>query len=147
MLKMKLSTGETLEISFRHEPPGHSPWPNSECCLRVNNVLYVGTARLHPNDNFSRQKGRKVSLQDALWRAGLTKAQRQEVWDQYRALQTVPVRHIAREALTLQEALDALDSLKRDLQKGIPYGVTVVLSIQRLEALTMEATVIGEPTA
>jgi len=57
------------------------------CVIEVSendaHVLHaVGEAHLHPNDNYSRNRGRRVSLSRAL--AGFAKRERAAFWSAYR---------------------------------------------------------------
>lgn len=51
----------------------------------VFNVLGQGMSVCHPNDQFRKAMGRKVSLTAALTAAGLDLNERESVWDNYRA--------------------------------------------------------------
>lgn len=44
----------------------------------------IGFAKCHPNDNFSKEKGRQKSLAKALEDACFTKSERGDVWHTYR---------------------------------------------------------------
>ena len=49
--------------------------------VKASVVANQGTARCHPNDNFSKEIGRKLALTRAL--AGFSKAERAAVWAVY----------------------------------------------------------------
>ena len=44
------------------------------------------TAICHPNDNFCRDTGRRISLARAMLALGIDKKERKEIWEAYRAM-------------------------------------------------------------
>ena len=44
----------------------------------------VGYSKCHPNDNFSKEKGRQYSLAKALEDCSFTKSERGDIWHTYR---------------------------------------------------------------
>lgn len=71
--------GREYRIGFRHEVP-----VETQCFVRVGEELVAaGYASCAPCDNFSRVKGRKISMSRAMLNAGFTKEERSQVWQEY----------------------------------------------------------------
>lgn len=46
--------------------------------------ISAGYSKVHPKDNFCKEKGRRVALKKALAESSFTKAQRAIFWEEYR---------------------------------------------------------------
>lgn len=68
---------------------------NTECKIlqpiegqEIPGFISIGYARCHPNDNFSKEKGRQYSLKKSLEDGNFTKEQRAIFWEEYRTYGT-----------------------------------------------------------
>lgn len=92
---VKFNNNRTLVVSWKHKMKGSKNW--TECAVRTGNqnddILLVHVkAHRHENDEFSKNKGRKVSLNRALQSLSnepvqgfqpLTREERTAVWGKY----------------------------------------------------------------
>ena len=90
---------EPINVAIKGIPPKLSQESKLEtvrtlCVIEINIGEFLmgfsGSASCSKKDNFSRDKGRKVSLTRALGDAPLTKEQRKEVWEAYRTMTKFP---------------------------------------------------------
>ena len=56
------------------------------CELFRDSYCFTGSSICHQNDNFDKDKGRRISLQRAMAKAGLSKEERKELWEEYRRM-------------------------------------------------------------
>ncbi len=81
--------GQEYRIFFNHFNPELDPVGGTNCSIESANPedesyeCYRGFAQLHPQDNFSKEKGRKIALARALQTAGWLEADRRYVWLAY----------------------------------------------------------------
>lgn len=81
--------GKEYRIFFNHFNPDLDPVGGTNCSIESANEdaenfeSYHGYAQLHPNDLFSKEKGRKIALARALETSGWLEADRREVWLAY----------------------------------------------------------------
>ncbi len=78
---MKVTIGDkTYTIAFEHAPR------RTLCRISEPATAFacIGDSKLHPNDNYCKETGRKVSLKRALANAGFTRQERKLFWAAYR---------------------------------------------------------------
>jgi hypothetical protein len=82
---MKLATAEVSFNHFRKEQA-------TVCTVVVRNKIFQGIAKCSPEDKFSRDTGRKISLSKAMKKTSgeLSKVQRRNVWNAYRDMTKDP---------------------------------------------------------
>ena len=77
----------TYDIRFVHNSGKRDDMPVGTKCVvldaKTKEPLTVCLIKLYYKDQFSRSKGRKISLACALKKLGLTKRQRRIVWNDY----------------------------------------------------------------
>lgn len=56
------------------------------CIIECPGHQATQTATCHPHDNFSRDAGRRISLAKAMAALALTKEEKREIWEAYRAM-------------------------------------------------------------
>jgi hypothetical protein len=56
------------------------------CIIEGPEQKTTQTATCHPHDNFSRDAGRRISLAKAMAALALTKEEKREIWEAYRAM-------------------------------------------------------------
>jgi hypothetical protein len=56
------------------------------CLMECAESRVTATAICHPHDNFSYDAGRRISLAKAMAALALTKEERREIWEAYRAM-------------------------------------------------------------
>ncbi len=78
---MKVTIGDkTYKIAFQHLPTRTICW----IMLGDDTPLWTGCSRLHPNDNYCKETGRKLSLARALQASGFAREERKLFWAAYR---------------------------------------------------------------
>lgn len=78
MMKANTPIGEVV-IRFNHLIP-----VETQCRIfKGEEQIATGFASCSEHDNYSREKGRKVSMSRALMHAGFPKETRQEIWNMY----------------------------------------------------------------
>jgi hypothetical protein len=73
---------KVYKIAFRHSL---DVVKFTECTIMDEDkkILYIDYATCHPNDNFDRSKGRKISLSRVLQKFNLDRDTRTEIWKEY----------------------------------------------------------------
>ena len=88
MLFVKVN-GKEKKVIFRHERDGegkHSKPVRTVCGIFEGDTpVGEGVATVYVTDRFEYEKGRKTSLKYAMEAAGLSREERKQVWEQYRA--------------------------------------------------------------
>lgn len=72
-------------VSWEHSLPDNRNHGKTECLIKhaSGEVLWTGAALCSKGDQFSKEKGRKVSLARALRTAKFTRVDRLEFWNTY----------------------------------------------------------------
>ena len=61
----------------------HKAKARTTCTMRIGPVIFAQAAYCGPQDNFSKEAGRKIALTRALKMSGLSKLERKAVWERY----------------------------------------------------------------
>lgn len=75
------------DIKFQFQHLVDAKQPKTRCIVTQEDViepLSIGESRLKEGDTYCKETGRKISLTRALSGLNLDKAQRAEIWEQYR---------------------------------------------------------------
>jgi hypothetical protein len=90
-MRATLTDGRTIRIIFSHDAPVSTGCFLSDVSKNETDgypfvgesVIGIGSARVHPLDQFSKSEGRKMSLKRALEDANLDREDRRLVWSAY----------------------------------------------------------------